>query len=98
MSAARSVSALVPFLLSHCYDNAVMESFFHMLKTEFVNHEKFATKQQAKDAIFEWIEDFCNRECLRRLPTLLRSCQSKSMALLTNLLKFHFLLRDNRCL
>ena len=47
-----------------CYDNAVMESFFHTLKTEFVNHEKFATKQQAKDAIFEWIEVFYNRERL----------------------------------
>lgn len=45
-----------------CYDNAVMESFFHTLKTEFVHHEKFATKQQAKDAIFEWIEVFYNRE------------------------------------
>ncbi|MBP9708164.1 MAG: IS3 family transposase [Oligoflexales bacterium] len=45
-----------------CYDNAVMESFFHTLKTEFVHHENFATKQQAKDAIFEWIEVFYNRE------------------------------------
>ena len=45
-----------------CYDNAVMESFFHTLKVEFVHHEKFATKQQAKDAIFEWIEVFYNRE------------------------------------
>lgn len=45
-----------------CYDNAVMESFFHSLKVEFVRHEKFATKQQAKDAIFEWIEVFYNRE------------------------------------
>ena len=47
-----------------CYDNAVMESFFHTLKTEFVSHEKFATKQQAKDAIIEWIEVFYNRERL----------------------------------
>ncbi len=44
-----------------CYDNAVMESFFHTLKTEFVHHEKFLTKQQAKDAIYEWIEVFYNR-------------------------------------
>jgi len=47
-----------------CYDNAVMESFFHSLKVEFVHHEKFITKQQAKDAIFEWIEVFYNRERL----------------------------------
>lgn len=45
-----------------CYDNAVMESFFHTLKTEFVHHMIFAKKQQAKDAIFEWIEVFYNRE------------------------------------
>jgi transposase InsO family protein len=45
-----------------CYDNAVMESFFHSLKVEFVHDQKFATKQQAKDAIFEWIEVFYNRE------------------------------------
>lgn len=45
-----------------CYDNAVMESFFHSLKVEFVHHEKFASKQQAKQAIFEWIEVFYNRE------------------------------------
>lgn len=47
-----------------CYDNAVMESFFHTLKTEFVHHEKFTTKQQAKAAIFEWIEVFYNRKRL----------------------------------
>lgn len=47
-----------------CYDNAVMESFFHSLKVEFVHHEKFATKAQAKQAIFEWIEVFYNRERL----------------------------------
>jgi putative transposase len=47
-----------------CYDNAVMESFFHSLKVEFVYHERFMTKQQAKNAIFEWIEVFYNRERL----------------------------------
>ena len=45
-----------------CYDNALMESFFHSLKTEFVHHENFKTKQEAKAAIFEWIEVFYNRE------------------------------------
>jgi len=45
-----------------CYDNAVMESFFHSLKVEFVHHETFATKQEAKQAIFEWIEVFYNRQ------------------------------------
>jgi len=45
-----------------CYDNAVAESFFHTLKTEFVFHQAFATKDEAKRAIFEWIEGFFNRE------------------------------------
>ncbi len=45
-----------------CYDNAVMESFFHTLKNEFIHHEIFTTKKQAKNAIFEWIEVFYNRE------------------------------------
>ena len=46
----------------NCYDNAVMESFFHTLKTEFVHHEDFQTKALAKSAIFEWIEVFYNRQ------------------------------------
>lgn len=28
----------------HCYDNAVVESFFHTLKTEHVYSEKFKTR------------------------------------------------------
>ncbi len=44
--------------------NAAMESFFHTLKVEYVHHEKFITEQQAKQAIFEWIEVFYNRERL----------------------------------
>jgi transposase InsO family protein len=45
-----------------CWDNALMESFFHTLKTEHVYHERFATRQQAKNSIFEWIEVFYNRQ------------------------------------
>ena len=44
----------------NCYDNAPMESFFHTLKTEFVHHEEFATRSEAKRRIFEWIEAFYN--------------------------------------
>jgi putative transposase len=47
-----------------CWDNAVVESFFHSIKTEFIELEKFNTRQQAKSAIFEWIEVFYNRERL----------------------------------
>jgi putative transposase len=44
-----------------CYDNAVMESFWGTLKTELIYHEKYATQEQAKRSIFEYIEVFYNR-------------------------------------
>jgi transposase InsO family protein len=45
----------------NCYDNAAMESFWSSLKRELVHRCKFATRAQAKAAIFEWIEVFYNR-------------------------------------
>lgn len=45
-----------------CHDNAVAESFFHTLKEELVYDEDFATKQDAKQAIFKYIELFYNRK------------------------------------
>ena len=47
-----------------CWDNAVVESFFHTLKTEAIFHEVFETRAQAQAFIFEWIEAFYNRERL----------------------------------
>lgn len=46
----------------NCYDNAHCESFFHSLKTELVYRTNFKTRQEAKLAIFEWIETWYNRE------------------------------------
>ncbi len=46
----------------NCYDNAVMESFFGTLKTEAVYHERYATHEQARHSIFEYIEAFYNRQ------------------------------------
>jgi len=46
----------------NCWDNAVAESFFHSLKTEFTNHEIFKTRAQANEMIFEYIEVFYNRQ------------------------------------
>lgn len=48
----------------NCWDNAVMESFWATLKTELVHHERFATREQARAAIFEYIEMFYNRKRL----------------------------------
>ena len=46
----------------NCYDNAATESFFHTLKTELTHHEKYETKTQAMESIFEYIELFFNRK------------------------------------
>ena len=46
----------------NCYDNAVTESFFSTLKTELVNHERYATHEDARRSLFEWIEVFYNRK------------------------------------
>ena len=47
-----------------CYDNAVVESFWGKLKTEMVYHEHFATREQARAAVFDYIEVFYNRQRL----------------------------------
>lgn len=46
--------------IGNCYDNAMMESFFATLKTECVV-ERHATRQQARQSIFEYIEVWYNR-------------------------------------
>lgn len=45
----------------NCWDNAVSESFFHTLKTELTHHLRFKTREEAKAAIFEYIEVFYNK-------------------------------------
>jgi len=47
----------------NCYDNAVMESFFSTIKTECATRQ-FATRQQARTTIFEFIEVWYNRQRL----------------------------------
>jgi putative transposase len=47
-----------------CYDNAVVESFFKTLKVELVYHEHYATREQARRSIFEYVEVFYNRRRL----------------------------------
>ena len=45
---------------ANCWDNAVVESFFHTLKTELVHHRRYRTRAEAKQDIFEWLEVFYN--------------------------------------
>ncbi|CAJ4806474.1 transposase [Burkholderia pseudomallei] len=47
-----------------CYDNAAMESWNHSLKVEAIHGERFATREQAKDHVFEYIEVYYNRQRL----------------------------------
>jgi len=49
---------------ANCWDNAVAESFFHTLKTELTHHCDFKTREEARAAIFEYIEVFYNRQRL----------------------------------
>lgn len=46
----------------NCYDNAVAESFFHTLKVELVYTKTYATRVEAENDIFEYIEIFYNRQ------------------------------------
>jgi putative transposase len=46
----------------NCWDNAPTESFFASLKRELVYRTNFATRQEARTAVFEWIEVWYNRK------------------------------------
>jgi transposase InsO family protein len=46
----------------NCYDNAVAESFFSSLKNELIHHNSFRTRDEARTAIFEYVEVFYNRQ------------------------------------
>ena len=48
----------------NCYDNARMESFWATLKTELIDGQVYATRAEAKSAIFHYIEVFYNRRRL----------------------------------
>ena len=41
----------------NCYDNAPIESFWGKLKQEWLYHQRFKTRAQARDAVFEYIVD-----------------------------------------
>jgi len=46
----------------NCYDNAVAESFFGLLKRERVNRVRYRTREEARADVFEYIEVFYNRK------------------------------------
>ena len=50
----------------NCYDNACAESFISTLKNELIHHVQFKTREEARTAIFEYIEVFYNRQRLHQ--------------------------------
>ena len=48
--------------IGDCYDNAMMESFWATLKEECCGPTIFASRNEAKVAIFEYIEVYYNRQ------------------------------------
>jgi putative transposase len=48
----------------NCWDNAVAESFFGAIKEELIYNVVFTTRDAARQAIFEYIEVFYNRQRL----------------------------------
>src|SRR5215213_1200540 len=55
----------------NCLDNAPMESFFASMKKEHVHQARFRTREEAKAAVFEYVEIFYNRQ---RLHSALGYC------------------------
>lgn len=43
-----------------CFDNAMMESFFSSLEAEVLDRNRFMTREQARSAIFCWINSWYN--------------------------------------
>jgi transposase InsO family protein len=52
----------------NCWDNSVAESFFKTIKTELIHHERYSTRENAKQSIFQYIEVYYNK--LRRHSTI----------------------------
>lgn len=46
----------------NCYDNAVVESFFSTMKRERVRGRRYATREEARRDLFDYIEVFYNRK------------------------------------
>lgn len=57
-------SGLVPSMgsVGDCYDNAVIESFWGRMQTELLNRQRWKTRIELANAIFEYLEIFHNRQ------------------------------------
>ena len=44
----------------NCWNNEVAESFFKLIKSELVYHCNYASRQEARNSIFEYTKTFYN--------------------------------------
>lgn len=71
-----------------CFDNAAMESFFGTLKSEWLHHQRFETRQEARQSIFYFIEIFYNRQRLHSANNYLSPTQFEALGLWKNNLTY----------
>ena len=64
----------------NCYDNAVAESFFSNLKNELVHHCDYYDRDEARAAIFKYIEVFYNRKRLHETLDYISPAQYEALA------------------
>lgn len=50
----------------NCWDNAPMEAFWGKMKYEWLNDQRFKTRNEARAAVFEYVEIFYNRQRLHQ--------------------------------
>ena len=57
-------SGLVPSMgsIGDCYDNAMIESFWARMQVELLNRQRWRTRLELANAIFEYLEIFHNRQ------------------------------------
>lgn len=68
------------------YENVVMESFFSWLKEELTHHERFASLDEARGKVYEYIEvSITGSGCKVRWATVRRSSSRGGCCSLINL-------------
>ena len=49
-------------IVGDCYDNGLMESFWARMQVELLNRQRWRTRIELANAIFEYLEIFHNRQ------------------------------------
>ncbi len=70
-----------------CYDNAPMESFWGKLKTEWLYGKRFNTREQVKQAIFEYIELILQPAKITLRKRLYSAIKTERHSMITKLIK-----------